>query len=454
MNRIIMLILISLFPSVGFSQNGITVKDGKVGIGTITPTTDLELNGTLKVKDTIVGVNHPVISNGYGSLQLRNNALLLFPSEDLLLGQLNFFLGNGVNGLMRLEGRSQYLFAGDTLGMQIGTAPFTDPNNVWMEVGDQGTFVRNKLAIDGDVGIGETLETEARLDINGGTSGASSVLIDNARYYGAENTAGQNIRMLGVSVSNDVFVGAVDNAGGKVYIREDGQNRITINDGDIGIGTTTPQSKMHIRNTNDGGDIYSGLRINPAKAPAEVTRNSHNYHRISGFRREGLWLGGSTDGNIYTRSNILFKDEGILVGMSDGFVDPEQNPKLYISNEGNIGIGTNNVSSSGNNILTFASGTAPLSSPASAVQIYAEDVGSSAELKVRDEAGNITTISPHNFSLIENPSHEMAWSYYSEKDGMAINVDMFRVVQLLEEISGEKLIHMSRIDKEPEKKTE
>ena len=73
--------------------------------------------------------------------------------------------------------------------------------------------------------------------------------------------------------------------------------------------------------------------------------------------------------------------------------------------------------------------------------MYAEDVSSSSELKVRDEAGNITTLSPHNFDLIpQGPSEDMAWSYYSERDGKQINVDMLKAIRVLEKLSGEQLV--------------
>jgi hypothetical protein len=76
--------------------------------------------------------------------------------------------------------------------------------------------------------------------------------------------------------------------------------------------------------------------------------------------------------------------------------------------------------------------------------LYTEDVSSSSELKVRDEAGNVTTLSPHNFSLIsEGPSEDMAWSYYSERDGKRINIDMLKAIRVLEKLSGEKLVHES-----------
>lgn len=91
--------------------------------------------------------------------------------------------------------------------------------------------------------------------------------------------------------------------------------------------------------------------------------------------------------------------------------------------------------------LNIYNGTAPTGSLTDGVILYAEDVSSSSELKVRDEAGNITTLSPHNFDLIpQGPSEDMAWSYYSEKDGKRINVDMLKAIRVLERLSGEQLV--------------
>jgi hypothetical protein len=88
---------------------------------------------------------------------------------------------------------------------------------------------------------------------------------------------------------------------------------------------------------------------------------------------------------------------------------------------------------------------APVSSVANGIILYAQDVAASSELKVRDEAGNITTLSPHNFSLCGGPSEEMAWSYYSEKDGKAINIDMMKLARLLEKLTGEKLVYIGDV---------
>ena len=119
------------------------------------------------------------------------------------------------------------------------------------------------------------------------------------------------------------------------------------------------------------------------------------------------------------------------------------NERMRIDASGNVLIGgtTAGTASAGN--LVLFNGTAPTGNVTNGITLYAEDVSSSSELKVRDEAGNVTTLSPHNFDLIpEGPSEEMAWSYYSERDGKRINVDMLKAIRLLEQISGEKLVHM------------
>jgi hypothetical protein len=66
--------------------------------------------------------------------------------------------------------------------------------------------------------------------------------------------------------------------------------------------------------------------------------------------------------------------------------------------------------------------------------IYAKDVTASSEVFVRDEAGNVTQISPHN--------EAGEWQYWSEniKTGKKVRVNMERMIRKLEEITGETFI--------------
>jgi len=116
--------------------------------------------------------------------------------------------------------------------------------------------------------------------------------------------------------------------------------------------------------------------------------------------------------------------------------------RMRIDSSGNLLLGGSSSPASATKSFAIFNGTAPTGSVTNGVIVYAEDVSTSSELKVRDEAGNITTLSPHNFSQIpEGPSEDMAFSYYSEKDNKYINVDMLAVVRELEKLSGKQFVY-------------
>ncbi len=94
--------------------------------------------------------------------------------------------------------------------------------------------------------------------------------------------------------------------------------------------------------------------------------------------------------------------------------------------------------------LVIASSTAPSAMTANSVALFAVDITGSHELRVMDEASNITTLSPHNFSqFTPDPDAILPWSYASEnnKKDLAINVDMYGLAQTVEALSGKRLIY-------------
>ena len=66
--------------------------------------------------------------------------------------------------------------------------------------------------------------------------------------------------------------------------------------------------------------------------------------------------------------------------------------------------------------------------------IYAKDESSSAEVFVRDEAGNVTKISPHN--------EQGEWEYFSRntKTGKTVRVNMEEMIKDIEKLTGKKYI--------------
>ena len=86
--------------------------------------------------------------------------------------------------------------------------------------------------------------------------------------------------------------------------------------------------------------------------------------------------------------------------------------------------------------LALTVGSDP-STVANKAHIYAKDESSSAEVFVRDEAGNVTKISPHN--------DEGEWEYYSRntKTGKTVRVNMEEMIRDIEKLTGKSYIKNS-----------
>ena len=167
--------------------------------------------------------------------------------------------------------------------------------------------------------------------------------------------------------------------------------------------------------------------------------------------KKGQWNSGS--GTTINFEEALTDPNYVIDVIDYGYNTPEIN--LFLDTipflGGNLDTNGKNIISSGTDAVTLKPSTyvdvqdgpmhmEVLSSDPSGVtnraSIYAKDVSSSAELFVRDEAGNVTQISPHNT--------DGEWIYYSEnvKTGKRFKVNMEKMIRKLEEITGENFIEI------------
>ena len=167
--------------------------------------------------------------------------------------------------------------------------------------------------------------------------------------------------------------------------------------------------------------------------------------------KKGQWSSGS--GTQIDFAEALTDPNYVIDVIEYGFNTPEVN--LFLDSVpflgGNLDTNGNNIVSSGTDAVTLKPSTyvdvqdGPVhlevlasdpSGVANRASLYAKDVSSSAELFVRDEAGNVTQISPHNT--------QGEWIYYSEnvKTGKRFKVNMEKMIRKLEQITGEDFIEI------------
>ncbi len=249
----------------------------------------------------------------------------------------------------------------------------------------------------------------------GNTSGSYNVAFGNATLY--TNSTGYNNTATGTNALYYNTTGYNNTANG--YLAA---NSNTIGHDNVAIGLNANQYNMEgSYNTIIGS--YAGCGV-------------------SGHNKSGNVFLGNQAGFNETGSNKLYIENSNA-----------SNPLIYgefdnnfVTIYGNLGMATTSFAG-GTRTFALSNGNIPTTSIVGGVLLYSEDVSSSSELKVRDEAGNVTTLSPHNFSMT-NKSEPMAWSYYSENHavGEKINVDMLRAIRLLEEMTGEKLVVIEKMD--------
>ena len=260
---------------------------------------------------------------------------------------------------------------------------------------------------------------------------------------------------LNLGTDGNAALVAYDTANNYLTIDPDGDATaefIFADGGQMGIGTAASDALLNIMGTTEqmrlayDASNYASFDVDSAgnlqlQASSGVTRLNtsavQNYLQI--YDSAGTDYIQLTHNG--TNAQITTNTGAIEIGLSGDFVI---DTGVILGIGVNVGIGgVTSFGTAANNVLAIASSTAPTTSVVDGIQLFAVEESGSHELRVRDEAGNITTLSPHNFSLIpeEVIRESLAWSYYSERGTTAINVDMTKAMRLLEQISGQKLIY-------------
>jgi hypothetical protein len=288
--------------------------ENRVGIGTVSPTTKLEVSGTTRTTDLQITSN---ASNGY-------------------------ILQSDASGLGTWTALNSAITAGTGLSWSGSTL-----NSAWTE--NSGDVYRT----GGNVGIGTNLIL-AKLHVS---SSANTVgLMESSSNTGTWHTLSNT--STGGTDWNLISTGSANSEGaGNLLFRGNGNVRMTLqsSSGNLGIGTTSPSARLHVFNATGSSSITvqstnsnATVNINNAGSGYEsaMALFSNSSQRWS-FGKSNTAEGGSDAGSDFfiNRYNDAgtFQSQPVVIKRNTGFMGINQgNPGQQLDVNGNINISSSN----------------------------------------------------------------------------------------------------------------
>lgn len=214
------------------------------------------------------------------------------------------------------------------------------------------------------LGIGKVPSTTLDVD---GTVTATSFSGDGSNLSGVQfGTAGNSASGTLSLVADDD-----DSGGGYIALKIfNTEHAVLSNDGNFGIGTSTPEFVLHV----DGG--ANGQIMSEGTATARYLWKESTESQTAG----GLWRA------ILTGTDLLYE-----LNTAAGEDFSSRTTVLALNKDGNVGVGQTSFGTSAAGVWALGEGTRPTTSPADAVQLWVEDLfgsGAAGSLHGRNEQGN------------------------------------------------------------------
>ena len=322
--------------------------DGNVGIGTSTPTANLEVLGTIRTSvDSGNETGHIEMKSASGT---RSGSLYFYDAvgdagttatESAWIGwtslgylyyntngdRVHYFDGGNVeiNKDLKLNGTFKPGDNGGTSGQLLqSTGPATTP--IWVDSAAttakfvDGTDPSNAVFVNGNVGIGTTTPmSRLSLGSDSGTYGTASA--KKLAIY--SDATGNNFYGLGVSSGNG-FDSSLEFHAGAYISQDDSPGMVLTVSKNVGIGTGTPSEKLEV--------------IGTIRASSSATSTTSGYVELtSNNTNNSGWV------DFYNWDGAAFDRAGYIGYANDNHIQYNTyDLRNHYFSGGNVGIGTQN----------------------------------------------------------------------------------------------------------------
>lgn len=367
----------SATKSVVIADNSGSVKifadsTGSVGIGTVTPSAKLEVNGNVKATSFTGSFSGSVSAPGSTTQIVYNDNGILAATSSLVYSGSN--VGIGISApTERLH------IVGSTSGNQFAriTATDSDSSAAWVAQNDSGDNVVYRVFSSGVIGtqMGNALSRSASLLANLGGSGVFLLgTFSNTNFVlGTNNTERMRITNggnVGIGTTSPGYKLDVSGTGkfsgdinlsnsGEHYLQNDASTtfvglnfdspyiRFGVNNtermritsgGNVGIGTSSPVEKLSLAGSTA---TTFGLSLEPSgwnSAKHRLTVPTSGDASVWAFN----WDGSAADSALYATSAITVT-QGTLTFSTTGSANAPA-ARMTINSAGNVGIGTTSPS--------------------------------------------------------------------------------------------------------------
>ena len=327
-----------------------------VGIRTSSPAVPLAVNGATRINGNLTLSANGLTAGNYATLNHDNQDLtlsttngtghiILQPTGNVGIGTTSPASSLQIGGVGATGYASQKIAWGD--GTRAGSININSTGSYLYASGDQifapGSIERMRITSTGNVGIGEA-SPAGKLHIY--DSSDSKILIEENGGIGRYLTLSYNSGAADIHVhsTDDLRVGLND---GSAYFDIDGDDsahnidvltgtagRVNVNNalyaikgGNVGIGTTGPTNKLHVRDGVSGGTAYAGAIL----TLEDSSETSLQFLSVDGAS-EYIFFGDESDNDI---GGIRYDHSTNALSLRTNNSYP-----FLINSSGNVGIGT------------------------------------------------------------------------------------------------------------------